>query len=92
MPLNYFEGIQSVGESEENKIKIISHGKNLLNPDLIKANPENVSNFKNTNGIISGSIDTQYKGTIEVPIGVKGKKKVLIKGLFKACRLIIGNC
>jgi predicted nucleic acid-binding Zn-ribbon protein len=30
----YFEGIKSLGEQEDNKISILSHGKNLLKPPL----------------------------------------------------------
>lgn len=35
--LNYFEGIKSVAENEQNRISILSHGKNLFNATISKS-------------------------------------------------------
>ncbi|MDK0596170.1 hypothetical protein P5F09_01445 [Clostridium perfringens] len=35
VPATYFKGIKSFGEQEGNKISILSHGKNLCNPNLL---------------------------------------------------------
>lgn len=87
---NYFEGVKSCGEQEGFKISTLSTGKNLFNTQKIQQGT--ATNFKNSNGIISGTIANQYNGTTSVKININEKTKVLIRANLKGCRLMINNC
>lgn len=59
---NYFRDIKSFGELEQNKISILSHGKNILNPSLKEVNIY----YGYANGLkISQNGTTSYSGIVE---------------------------
>lgn len=85
----YFEGIKSFGQ-QENKISILSHGRNLMNSNDITNN--SIQNFSNNNGIISGTFSRLNQGTNNGNFKVSKKTKVIIRAMCKGCRIIIKRC
>ena len=85
-------GIESVGEKENNKISILSTGKNLFNTSLIKTNINQISDFKNDGNTVTGVFGAQFNTTNSANINIKNKTLVNISGMLKNCRLIISNC
>ncbi|MCJ8342908.1 MAG: phage baseplate upper protein [Cetobacterium sp.] len=96
IPDNYFEGLKSFGEAEQEgdkyKISILSCGKNLFNCNLLTPSSDQITNFKIDGSIISGNFNRQYNSTKSVEFAVTTKVKVLIKAYLKGCRLIINKC
>lgn len=85
----YFEGIKSFGQQED-KISILSHGRNLMNSNDITNN--SIQNFSNNNGIISGTFSRLNQGTNNGNFKVSKKTKVIIRAMCKGCRIIIKRC
>ncbi|HAT4304242.1 TPA: BppU family phage baseplate upper protein [Clostridium perfringens] len=90
----YFEGIKSFGEAEQEgdkyKITLLSHGRNLMNANDITSN--STQNFSNNNGIISGTFSRINQGTGVGDFKVRKKTKVKVKAICKGCRIIIQKC
>lgn len=48
-------------------------------------------NFTNNNGVITGTLTNQYKGTEGIKFKVTKKTKVKISAMLKACRIIVSD-
>lgn len=94
LPAEYFEEMCSFGEQEKigdkYKIKLLSHGRNLMNTDELPNN--SIKDFSNINGVISGTFTRLNQGTNNAKFRVSKKTKVIIKAMCKGCRIIIKKC
>ena len=85
---NYFEGMKSVGEVEDNKLEIVSNTSNLLDFDKLK-NTSNIVNMIKEK--TTGRIEMTYKENSAYPYVYHEVPKVYLKQLLGKKIFILAN-
>ena len=74
IPAEYFEGMKSVGECEDNKLEVVSRGKNLCTP-FVKGGVSSI------NGVLEFTASALRKGVITSYISINNDKDHYLSGV-----------